>query len=209
VRVDLRDAAAVAAVGRLFHGRSGADILINNAATIGRVAPFHKLKWKECDSVLRANLAGPFLLSQRAAAGMIDAGRVGCMVNILTIQTALPVPGYSAYVASKGGLDALTLAMAVDLAPHGIRVNGVRVGSVLTENYIAALPPALKREVESGAGVSALHQRAATLLGRMGLPVEIARVVLFLASEQASYLTGCILRADGGRAISRKTEPLL
>jgi len=208
-RVDLRDAAGVERAGRLFRGRRGAEILVNNAAMAGRLAPFHELKWEECESVLRANLGGPFLLSQRAAAELVWAQRRGAIVNILTIQTVLPVPGYSAYIAGKGGLDALTLAMAVDLAPHGIRVNGVRVGSVLTDNYLAVLPPALKREVESEAGVAALDKRAATLLGRMGLPGEIARVVLFLASEEAGYLTGSIVRADGGRAISRKVEPLL
>lgn len=207
--VDLRDYAAVGRLKRLFAGKNGAEILVNNAAMGGRIAPVHTLKWEECDALLRVNLGGPFLLSQCAAAGMIKADRKGSIVNILTIQTALPVPGYSAYIAGKGGLDALTLAMAVDLAPHGIRVNGVRVGSVLTDNFLSVLPPELKRRVESEEGVAALDRRAATLLGRMGLPVEIARVVLFMASEEAGYLTGSIVRADGGRALSRKVEPLL
>jgi NAD(P)-dependent dehydrogenase (short-subunit alcohol dehydrogenase family) len=208
VRVDLRDAAAVARAGRLFAGPRGAGLLVNNAAMVGRIAPFHELDWKDCAGVLHANLSAPFLLAQRAAAGLVKARRQGSIINILTIQTVLPVPGYSAYIASKGGLDSLTLSMATDLAPHGIRVNGVRVGCVLTENYLAVLPPALKREVDS-AGVGVLDQRVATLLGRMGQPAEIARVVLFLASEKANYLTGSIVRADGGRAISRKAEPLL
>lgn len=209
VRVNLADAGAVRRAGRLFAGRRGADVLINNAATVGRIAPFHELPETQFAEVMRANLFGPCLLSQQAAAGLIKARRPGTIVNILTIQTELPLPGYSAYIASKGGLEALTLSMAVDLAPHGIRVNAVRVGSVLTENFLAVLPEKLKREMNSGAGVEALHGRAATLLGRMGLPAEIARVVLFLASEEASYLTGSIVRADGGRAISRRVEPLL
>ena len=142
------------------------------------------------------------------SAALVKSGRPGAIVNILTIQTGLPVPGYCAYIAGKGGLDSLTLGLATDLAPHGIRVNGVRVGSILTENYLAVLPPGLKREVAEG-GTAVLDRRAATLLGRMGRPVEIARVVLFLASDRASYLTGSIVRADGGRAISRKVEPLL
>lgn len=207
--IDLRDTAAVARVASLFTGERGVDVLVNNAAMAGKIAPFHELKWNDCAGLLRANLEAPFLLSQCAAKAMIKAGRKGSIINILTIQTGLPVPGYSAYIAGKGGLDALTLAMAADLAPFGIRVNGVRVGSVLTENYLSVLPEALKQEVASGAGLKALDRRAATLLGRMGLPVEIARVVVFLASEQAGYLTGSIIRADGGRAISRKVEPLL
>lgn len=208
---DLRNSEAVAAAAEVFRGRNGADVLVNNAATIGRIAPTHELERSECEAVIRTNLLGPFFLSQLAARGMIAARRAGTIINVLTIQAAFPVPGYSAYVASKGAMDALTLAMAVDLAPHNIRVNGIRVGSVLTENYLRVLPEKLKQQMaalSADAAFSILDQRAATLVNRMGRPADIASVALFLASKEASFLTGSVIRADGGRAISRKVEPL-
>lgn len=205
LRLDLENLAAVEKAGRLFAGAHGAEILVNNAVMLTRIAPVHELAWKDCERSLRVNLAAPFLLAQRAAAGLIAATRTGVILNILTVQTALPVRGYAPYVASKGGLEALTLALATDLAPHGIRVNGVQVGSVYTGSYYKVLPASLQREIDHH-GVQAVDRRAATLLGRMGRAVEIARVVTFLASSEASYLTGSLVRADGGRAISRKVE---
>lgn len=210
--VDLRDLDAVERAAKVFAGKDGADILINNAAMAGRLAPFPELTRAECESVLRANLLGPMELARLAAKRLIARGAPGAIINVLTIQTLLPVPAYAAYIASKGGLEALTLAMAVDLAPHGIRVNGLRVGSVLTDNYLRVLPEKLKRqmaEAPAGQETKVLDQRAATLLGRMGRPAEIAQAALFLASEEAGFVTGSILRADGGRAISRRVEPLL
>jgi NAD(P)-dependent dehydrogenase (short-subunit alcohol dehydrogenase family) len=115
-------------------------------------------------------------------------------------------------VVSKGGMEALTLAMAVDLAPHGIRVNGIRVGPVITDRYYELMPERLKREVASAPrdeAIAVLDRQAATLVGRMGRPSDIAPVALFLASEESGFLTGSIVNADGGRMISRKVEPLL
>ena len=210
--VDLSDAKAIEATAGIFLGKRGADILINSAATAGRLAPFPELSRAECVRVLRTNLLGPMELARLAARGIIARGARGTIINVLAIQAQLPVPHYSAYAASKGGLEALTLALAVDLAPHGIRVNGIRVGSVLTDNYLRLLPEKLKRQITEatpGAAAKLLDQRAATLLGRMGRPAEIAHTALFLASEEAGFITGSVLRVDGGRAISRRVEPLL
>ena len=210
---DLRhDADVRAAAAEVFSGAGGADILINNAADMGRILPFVDLKRSEYERVFRSNVSGPFLLSQLAARSMIAHGRKGTIINVHTIQTSIPVPGYSAYITSKGAVDAMTLALAVDLAPHGIRVNGVEVGSVSTESFQLAMRERLKGNgaLPEGAELEQLlDRRAATLVGRMGRPEEIAKVALFLASEESSFLTGSIIRADGGRAISRKTEPLL
>jgi NAD(P)-dependent dehydrogenase (short-subunit alcohol dehydrogenase family) len=210
VPADLCKPADVERAAKVFAGPAGADILINNAAMLGRLAPVHELEASAWGRVAQANLLAPARLSQLLARNLIARGRKGTIINVLTIQTVLPVPNYSAYIASKGGLDALTLSMAVDLAPFGIRVNGIRVGCILTENYLSVLPPALKRQVDAGVDATRLlDQRAATLLNRMGRPAEIAKVALFLASDGADFLTGSIIRADGGRAISRKVEPLL
>ena len=182
-------------VDRVVEAFGSLDVLINNAATKGSVAPLLDLPLSEFVSVTRANLVGPFLLSQLAAKQMVRQESKGTIINVLTIQTRSPLPGHSAYVASKGGLEALTLSMAVDLADQGIRVNGIQVGYVLSDSFRELLGEE-KGEVP-------------TLLGRMGTPEEIAEVAVFLASEKASFLTGSVVRADGGRLISRKKEPLL
>ena len=214
LRIDLRRERELLAVARkLFRGKNGPTIVINNAATTGPVVPFTKNKRSDLDNIFRTNVFGPYLFSQCAARSMIARGCEGAIVNIHAIQSAFPVPGHTAYVASKGAMDGLTLAMAVDLAPHGIRVNGVQVGCVMTDSFHKAMADrltALGRTAPAGKAMDKLlDERAATLIGRMGRPEEIARVVLFLAAAESSFLTGSIIRADGGRTISRKTETLL
>lgn len=182
-------------VDRVVEAFGSLDVLINNAATKGSVAPLLDFPLPEFVSVLGVNLIGPFRLAQLAAKQMVQQETKGTIINVLTIQTRSPLPGHSAYVASKGGLEALTLSMAVDLADQGIRVNGIQVGYVLSDSF---------REL-----LGEEHYEVPTLLGRMGTPEEIAEVAAFLASEKASFLTGSVVRADGGRMISRKKEPLL
>jgi NAD(P)-dependent dehydrogenase (short-subunit alcohol dehydrogenase family) len=213
VRVNLqREREILAAAREIFRGGNGPSIVVNNAATTGPIVSFTKTKRADLDRVFRTNVFGPYIFSQIAARHMIASGRPGAIVNIHAIQTVLPIPGHTAYIASKGALDGLTLAMAVDLAPHGIRVNGVQVGSVMTESFHDAMAKRLAlqgRAAPSGKAMDRLlDARAATLLGRMGRPEEIARLVLFLAGDESSFITGSIIRADGGRSISRKTETL-
>lgn len=213
IHADLRrDADIRRAATAVFGGKQPADILINNAACMGRTQPFLDVSRADYEAILRSNVSGPFLLSQLAARAMVAAGRKGTIINVHAIQTSLPLPGYSAYVTSKGAVDAMTLALAVDLAPHGIRVNGVEVGCVATESAQHDLRAKLNTKGSPGSAAALdrlIDQRAATLLGRMGRPDEIARVVMFLASDESSFLTGSIIRADGGRSISRKPDPLL
>lgn len=214
LRVDLRrEPELLLAARKLFSGKNSPTIVVNNAATTGPVVPFTKTKRSDLDDIFRTNVFGPYLFSQIAARAMIAAGRQGAIVNIHAIQSDFPVPGHTAYVASKGAMDGLTLAMAVDLAPHGIRVNGVQVGCVMTDSFHRAMADRLTaqgRNAPSGKAMDKLlDERAATLIGRMGRPAEIARVVLFLAAGESSFLTGSIIRADGGRTISRKTETLI
>ncbi len=213
IHADLRrDADIRRAATAVFGGSRGAEILVNNAACMGRSQPFLDVSRADYEAILRSNVSGPFLLSQLAARAMVAANRRGTIINVHAIQTSLPLPGYSAYVTSKGAVDAMTLALAVDLAPHGIRVNGVEVGCVATESVQHDLREKLnaKGSLMGEADLDRLlDQRAATLLGRMGRPEEIAHVVLFLASNESSFLTGSIIRADGGRSISRKPDPLL
>jgi glucose 1-dehydrogenase len=172
------------------------DILVNCAAILGELKPIVESSLENWERVIRTNLTGTFLLTQAVVRHMLARGGGGVIVNILAIQPLMPLPGYGAYIASKGGLDALNRALAVELADQGIRVNGIAVGSVYTEGSAPALNHALDRPT-------------AALVGRMGRPEDIAGVVAFLASDDAGYLAGAIIPADGGRLISRKSDPFL
>ncbi len=193
---------AVASFGRI-------DILVNNAADHGQQTPAMDMSLDEWSGVINTNLTGTFLMSQGSARVMIAQGSGGVIINLLAIQSQLPIPGYGPYCVSKGGLDALTRVLAVELAAAGIRVNGIVVGSVYTESVRAVLPPELTASDDLEMVPPLLDKSAATLVGRMGRPSDIARVVAFLASDDAAYLTGALITADGGRLLNRRPDPFV
>jgi glucose 1-dehydrogenase len=187
VSADLaRHAQAREAVERAAGELGRVDVLVNNAAGVGRHSPLLDMPLDEWTEVIDTNLTGGFLAAQAAARVMVAQGSGGAIVNILAIQAQLPIAGYGAYVASKGGLDALTRALAVELAPHRIRVNGVVVGSVYSDStrLVVGTPD---DPADPEAVPAALDAAAATLLGRMGRPGDVARLVAFLASDDAAY----------------------
>jgi glucose 1-dehydrogenase len=183
--------AALAATLRTF-GRI--DVLVNNAGVLDD-APFLDLAVAEFDRVLGVNLRGAFLMAQAAARQMVKQGRpaggasAGAIVNMSSINEKFGLPDHVAYSVSKGGISQLTKAMAVALAPHGIRVNAVGPGTIDT--------PILAGVIKDKAFRAKVLSR--TPLGRFGRPEEIAAIVAWLASEEASYVTGTTLFADGGR----------
>lgn len=168
------------------------DILVNNAGVVHR-AEILDLKEEDFDRVLRVNLKGPFLATQAVSRFMVEkvgnGGSPGCIINMSSVQAIITMADQLAYAASKGGVDQLTKSIALALAPYGIRVNAIGPGSIMTDMLSAAVSVDGARDV--------LLSR--TPLGRLGEPKEIASIAAFLASDDASYITGQTIYADGGR----------
>jgi NAD(P)-dependent dehydrogenase (short-subunit alcohol dehydrogenase family) len=175
-------ALAVSRFGRL-------DIAIANAGIV-HATEFLDLEEADFDRVLAVNLKGVFLVGQAAARQMVKQGGGGAIVNMSSVNAVLAIPNQVPYVVSKGAVNQLTKVMALSLAPHGIRVNGIGPGTILTD---------LARKAVLGNREAERKILSRTPLGRMGEPDEIGKVAAFLASDDASYLTGQTIYPDGGR----------
>ena len=188
--VDAMVAATVAEFGRV-------DILVNNAGVTHK-ASFLDLTEEDFDRVLAINLKSMFLCSQAAAREMVKQNS-GCIINMSSVNSELAIPDQVPYVVSKGGINQLTKVMALNLAPHGIRVNGIGPGTILTELARTAVmsSPEARHTILSR-----------TPLGRCGEPEEVASIAAFLASDDASYMTGQTLYVDGGRLALNYTVPV-
>jgi glucose 1-dehydrogenase len=170
----------VKAFGRL-------DVMVNNAGIETRT-PVLDTSEEQYEKVLEVNLKSAFFGCQLAAKQMIKQGGGGRIINITSIHEDWPMPGNAAYCLSKGGLRMLTRTAGVELAPHNILVVGVAPGAVATPiNQVTMKDPALMTRLN-----------AAIPLGRMATTDEISRVVAFLASDGASYLTATTIVVDGG-----------
>jgi len=200
--IDVGEAAnAQSAVAETCRAFGDLDILVNNAGII-HAADFLDLAEADFDRVLRVNLKGAFLVGQVAARRMVaqvKAGkRPGTIINMSSINAVVAIANHTPYCVSKGGIDQLTKVMALSLAPYGIRVNAIGPGSIMTDILKAvATDKEAKRRL-----------LARTPLGRIGEPDEIASIAVFLASSEASYMTGETIYADGGRLALNYTVPV-
>lgn len=188
-------AAAMVAAARQRFG--GVDVLVNNAGII-HLDDFVDFPEEAFDRTQRINLKAPFLIGQAVARTMIEQGRGGAIVNMSSINALLANPRSVAYAVSKGGMRQLTAVMAVSLIAHGIRVNAIGPGTILTELARSVMAsPEQRRTILSR-----------TPIGRCGEPSEIAGVASFLASEDASYIVGQTIYPDGGRLVLNYTVPV-
>jgi len=194
--VDAALAATLAAFGHV-------DGLVNNAG-IFKAADFLDITEADWDAVIDVNLKGSFLVGQAVARAMVpnsmDAGRGrGSIVNMSSVNGRLAIASIASYNASKGAIDQLTRVMALALADHGIRVNAVAPGTIATE---------LARSAVLTSEDAKLRILGRTPLKRLGEPGEIADTVAYLLSSAASYVTGEIVVADGGRMALNYTVPV-
>ncbi len=186
------DVSKAADVGRLFEQATNAlgtlDILVNNAG-VYKAMPIAELTEEEFHLEINVNLLGPLLVIRESLRHFGPNG--GSIINIGSGASRSHPPGYSIYSASKAGLDAVTGVLAKELASRKIRVNSVNPGATLSEGTKTAGLYGVGSDIEK-------HLVAMTPLGRMGTPEDIAKVVVFLASEDSGWLTGEIIQASGG-----------
>jgi NAD(P)-dependent dehydrogenase (short-subunit alcohol dehydrogenase family) len=189
------DVASEADVVRLFRtvddklGRVTA--LVNNAGIVDRGARVEAMSAERIQRMLAVNVTGSFLCAREAVKRMSThhGGNGGAIVNLSSVAARLGGPGeYVDYAASKGAIDTFTIGLAREVGPEGIRVNAVRPGVIRTEIHLASGDPGRVERIGSTAP-----------LGRPGEPEEIARTIVWLASDEASYISGALLDVAGGR----------
>ena len=190
------DVSSKAHVDRMFDAalaRFGAiDVLVNNAGNIHAARHFLEGDEQWWDQMLGVNLKGAYLCSHRAAHFMARR-HSGVIINMSSGGATRAHRGNVAYDASKGGIEAMTRAMALDLAPYGVRVNAVVPGLILTYDLSA------EDAVERGKVVP---------MGRLGLPEDLAGPTVFLATDDARYITGACLVVDGGVLVQQRSTPV-
>jgi NAD(P)-dependent dehydrogenase (short-subunit alcohol dehydrogenase family) len=183
VQADLTD---VGSVRQLAQDAGEVDILVNNAAAFP-MGPALAVGVDAFDTALATNIRAPYFLTAALAPAMIAKGH-GSIINITTMAAYVGMPGTSAYGATKAALSSLTRTWAAEFSPAGVRVNTLSPGPTRTDTVVAAMGEAAAEQVGQ-----------TTLLGREASPREIANVILFLASDRSSYITGATIAVDAGR----------
>ncbi|HTZ69086.1 MAG TPA: SDR family NAD(P)-dependent oxidoreductase [Acetobacteraceae bacterium] len=194
INMDVADSDTIIAAANLaVRELGGIDIWVNNAGVASNT-PLLDMTDPEWDRVMAVNLRGLFVGAREAARRMIAAGKGGVIVNLASLAGFMGIaPGQAAYVTSKHGVRGATRQMALELAPHGIRVLAVAPGYCQTEHtaHLASMDPELLKQIP-------IPGIAGSKLGRVGAPDDIARVILFCASDLSIFMTGSTLLVDGG-----------
>ena len=194
---DVSDKAAVdSTIDEIIADAGRIDICVNNAGIL-RSGEVLEISEEDFDKVLSVNLKGAFLMSQATGRHMVASGG-GSIINMSSVNGVMTIPNILPYNVSKGGLDQLTRVMAVALADKHVRVNAIGPGTIKTE--------LLQQVITDDAKRRAILSR--TPMGRFGDIDEVASIALFLASDDASYITGQCIYADGGRLALNYTVPV-
>lgn len=175
--------------GRALDFLGGVDCLINNSG-ITMNKPLLKVTPEQYDVIYNVNVRAQFFLMQRAAAYMVEHGG-GAIVNLTSVHGLAGAPEHSVYAGTKGAIIAQTRVLGIELAHKGVRVNAIAPGWVVVENHSKAVPGSTVESAMEGA-------RDAVPLGRPGFPVEIAKLATFLCSDDAQFIVGQTIVADGG-----------
>lgn len=183
--------AAERLVAETIERLGGLDILVNNAGKGEGAQSSLEIDTETFINVLNVDLVAPFILAREAAKYMVGKG-AGSIVNVTSVHEAIPNVGAAAYCGAKGGLKMVTKTMALELAPQGVRMNTVAPGMIATPMTASTL-----HDTEA-----AEESESKIPMGRAGEQQEIANTVLFLASDEASYVTGSSFFADGGLTLS-------
>lgn len=187
VVVDVRDGDALdVALAETLDRFGAVDVLVNNAGGVFR-APLLETSDGGFDALYRGNLGHVLRCTRRVALAMVKAGRGGSIINVTSIEGVRAAPGYAAYAAAKAGVVNFTKTAAVELAPHGIRVNALAPDVCMTEGLEALRLPDDERT-----------PGAAVPMGRLGHVDDLAGAALYLASDLSAYVTGHLLHVDGG-----------
>lgn len=190
VPADVSDSAAVGSmIDEIMERHGRIDVVVNNAGIVSPMLHFFDADEDWWRRIVDVNLTGHFLVSHPAARIMAKQGG-GCIINMSSGGATRAHRSFTAYDATKGGIEALTRAMAIDLAPYGIRVNALMPGSIDTSTQ--------GEEYRKKSGVN-------IPLGRVGDPGEMAGAALFLASDDASYITGDVIKVDGGMLAQQRS----
>ena len=190
--LDATDEASVAAFfAHVSQNLGRPSVLVNNAGILSS-ATLDRLTVSEWDHVMAVNLRGPFLMARQFASCCVPQDNPA-IINIGSIEAFSGNPDHTAYMTSKAGINGLTVSLAIDLGPRGVRVNAIAPGWVdteMNEGYLARIPDRAAAERQL---------RGLYPLGRTGSPPDIGDVAVWLASDQSKFVTGQVIRVEGGR----------